>query len=89
MKCDGVIIELYDLGVVDIKTPAGNTARTYNMERTLCAILRKHNKTDIQIITDAFKRCVRRKDKNIALLCEYGKKLKVEGKLQTYLEVLL
>ncbi|MGG6478542.1 hypothetical protein ABHN03_15175 [Paenibacillus sp. NRS-1775] len=59
------------------------------MERTLCDILRKHNKTDIQIITDVFKRYARRKDKNIALLCEYGKKLKVEGKLQTYLEVLL
>ncbi len=59
------------------------------MERTLCDILRKHNKTDIQIITDAFKRYVRRKDKNISLLCEYGKKLKVEEKLQSYLEVLL
>jgi diketogulonate reductase-like aldo/keto reductase len=84
MKCNRAIIELYDLGVVDI-----NTARTYNMERTLCDILRKHNKIDIQIITVAFKRYVRRKDKNIALLCEYGKKLNVEGKLQTYLEVLL
>ena len=47
------------------------------------------NPTDIQIITDAFKRYVRRKDKNISLLCEYGKKLKVEEKLQSYLEVLL
>ncbi|MGE7805092.1 hypothetical protein [Lysinibacillus sp. NPDC096215] len=59
------------------------------MERTLCDILRKHNKTDLQIITDAFKSYVRRKDKNISMLREYGKKLKVEGKLQTYLEVLL
>lgn len=46
-------------------------------------------KTDRQFITDAFKRNVRRKYKNNILLCEYGKKLKVEGKLQTYLEVLL
>jgi hypothetical protein len=89
MNCNRVIIELFDLGVVDIKSPAGNTVRTYNKERTLCDILRKHKKTEIQVITDAFKRHLRRKDKNIALLCEYGKKLKVEGKLQTYLEVLL
>jgi hypothetical protein len=54
VKCNRVIIELYDLGVVDIKTPAGNTARTYNMERSFCDILRKHNRTDIQIIIDAF-----------------------------------
>ncbi|GMK46612.1 hypothetical protein PghCCS26_37410 [Paenibacillus glycanilyticus] len=32
MKCNRDNIELYDLGVVDIKTPAGNTARTYYME---------------------------------------------------------
>lgn len=89
VKCNRVIMELYDLGVVEVKTPAGNMVRAYNMERTLCDILRKHNKTDIQIITDAFKRYVRREDKNIALLCEYGKKLKVEEKLQSYLEVLL
>lgn len=89
VKYNRVIMELYDLGVMEVKTPAGNTVRAYNMERTLCDILRKHNKTDIQIITDAFKRYVRRQDKNIALLCEYGKKLKVEAKLQSYLEVLL
>lgn len=89
VKCNRVIVELYELGVVKVKTHAGNTVRSYNMERTLCDILRKHNKTDIQITTDAFKRYVRRKDKNIALLCEYGKKLKVAAKLQTYLEVLL
>lgn len=89
VKCNRVIMELYELGVVELKTPAGNMVRAYNMERTLCDILRKHNKTDIQIITDAFKSYVRRTDKNIALLCEYGKKIKVEAKLQTYLEVLL
>lgn len=89
VKCNRVIKELYDLGVVEVKTPAGNMVRAYNVERTLCDILRKHNKTDIKIITDAFKRYAKRDDRNIALLCEYGKKLKVESKLQSYLEVLL
>ncbi|MFT9599661.1 type IV toxin-antitoxin system AbiEi family antitoxin domain-containing protein [Mesobacillus sp.] len=89
VKCNRVIMELYKLGVVEVKTPTGNTVRAYNMERTLCDILRKHNKIDLQIITDAFKRYIRRKDKKVALQSEYGKKLKVEGKLQTYLEVLL
>jgi hypothetical protein len=89
MKRNSVIVELYELGVVEVKTPKGNTVRPYNRKRSLCHILLKHNKTDTQIMTDAFKRYVRRKDKNIALLCEYGKKLKLERKLQTYLEVLL
>lgn len=49
-------MKVYELGVLEVKTPKGNTVRAYNMESTLCDILRKHNKTDIQIITDAFKR---------------------------------
>lgn len=84
-----LIMELYELGVVEVKMPGDNTVSAYNMERILYDILRKYNKTDIQIITDAFKRYVRRKDRNITFLCEYGKKLKVEAILQTYLEVLL
>lgn len=52
-------------------------------KRTLCDILRKYNKIDIHIITEAFKRYVRKKTRTL-LLCEYGKKLKVEGKLQIF-----
>ena len=45
--------------------------------------------TDIQIITDAFKRYAGRKDKNIPLLSEYAHQLRVEKRLRPYLEVLL
>ena len=40
VKCNRVINELYDLGVVEIKTPTGNIVKAYNMERSLCDILR-------------------------------------------------
>ena len=45
--------------------------------------------SDIQIITDAFKRYAGRKDKNIPLLSEYAHQLRVEKRLRPYLEVLL
>ena len=89
IKCNRVIKELYELGVVEIKTPTGNLVRTYNMERSLCDILRTQSDTDIQIVSDAFKRYMKRNDKNIPLLSEYAKKLRVEAKLRSYMEVLL
>jgi len=89
VKCVRAIKDLYELGVISTETPAGNPVKAYNMERTLCDILRKQSNTDIQIISEAFKRYSRRNDKNIPLLSEYAKKLKVEKKLRSYLEVLL
>ena len=79
----------YSLGIALVDTPAGNTVRAYNAEKTLCEILKPISHTDIQIITDAFKRYAGRKDKNIPLLSEYAHQLRVEKRLRPYLEVLL
>ncbi len=93
-KSDGIIChsvnsDVYELGVTEILTPDGHRVQSYNAERTLCDILKPKNHTDIQLVTNAFKRYVTRADKNIPLLSEYAKKLKVDQKVRTYLEVLL
>lgn len=59
------------------------------MERMLCDILRPHNRTDIQVVAEAFKRYIANSDKNVPVLSEYAKLLKVKIKLRAYLEVLL
>ncbi|MCF0155461.1 MAG: hypothetical protein HUJ84_07115, partial [Veillonella sp.] len=79
----------YDIGVSDVLTPNGHIVKGYSVERTLCDLVRLKNKVDIQIITEAFKRYVKRKDKNIPLLSEYAKVFKVQDKVRSYLEVLL
>ena len=70
-------------------TPGGNEVKVYSIERTLCDILRPHSDVDIQVVTEAFKRYAKRKSKNIPVLSEYAKQLKVEKQLRAYLEVLL
>lgn len=79
----------YDVGVVTVKSPGGNDIRAYNAERTLCDILKGRSETDIQVVTDAFKRYTQQKKTDINLLSEYGRLFRVEKKLRTYLEVLL
>lgn len=81
--------ELYSMGITNVLTPSGNPVKAYGIEKTLCDILRGHSNTDIQIISEAFKRYAKSKKRNIPLLSEYAQKLRVDKKLQSYLEVLI
>ena len=83
-----VVPENYEFGQIQIKSPAGNLIRTYDLERTLCDILRG-NGNDIQIITDAMKRYAASGEKNIHKLMQYAELLRVRPKILRYLEVLL
>ena len=89
IRCVQCKKELYDMGITEVTTPGGNIVRAYSIERTLCDILRPHNHVDIQLVTEAFKCYTSRSDKNIPILSEYAKILKVEIRLRAYLEVLL
>ena len=87
--CSGAKKPYYSLGITKIETPSGNTVAVYDAERTLCDVLRTRNRVDVGIVTDAFKRYAALKERNIPLLSQYAKMLKVEEKLRSYLEVLL
>ena len=87
--CGGSKEPFYSLGIENLITPGGHTVKAYGAERTLCDILKSRNHTDIQVVTDAFKRYAARKEKNIPLLSEYARSLKTESRLRAYLEVLL
>lgn len=89
VKCTQCKAEWYEIGIEKIKTPGGNMVQAYNKERTLCDILRTNSTADIQITSESFKRYTADKKRNIPLLSEYAKVLKVETKLRNYLEVLL
>ena len=73
VNCSRVKLEWYTEGKTQIESPGGNKIIVYNMERTLCDILRKRRGSDMGIVTEAFKRYISRKDRNLPLLSEYAK----------------
>lgn len=89
VNCSRVKQEWYAEGKTQLESPGGNRITVYNMERTLCDILRKRGGINTGIITEAFKRYAARNDKNIPLLSEYAKMFRVEEKVRSYLEVLI
>ena len=81
--------ELFNLGVSMIKTNLGNFARTYDLEKSICDMIKHKNKIDIQVYTYALKEYVKRKDKDLNKLIKYSKIMKIEDEVRTYLEILL
>lgn len=81
--------DLYDLGLTSGKTIFGREIKCYDMERTICDIIRSRNQMDIAILADAIKRYSRRKDKNLPQLMRYAESFRVTKLLRNYMEVLL
>lgn len=82
---DGVL----DLGLTTVKTSYGNEVRAYDLERTLCDIVRGRRVVDVQMVNPAMKRYVRSGERDVQKLLAYARELGVEKKIRNYLEVLL
>ena len=81
--------ELLELGKINGKTSFGHEIPVYNLERTICDLVRNRSSFEIQDFQTALKTYVLRKDKNLNLLMEYAKKFRIDNKIRLYMEVML
>ncbi|MCL2223051.1 MAG: type IV toxin-antitoxin system AbiEi family antitoxin domain-containing protein [Oscillospiraceae bacterium] len=89
IKVYKVKTEMFEEGVITVRTQTGQTVRAYNAERTVCDLVRSRRKLDAQEVQAAFKAYMVKKDKNIPLLLRYAKSFNVEKIIRGYLEVTL
>jgi hypothetical protein len=80
---------VFSLGLITLKSSHGNDVRAFNMERTICDLLRNRNQIDIQQINTSLKRYANNKNRNIDLLYQYAKQFRVQKIVREYLEILL
>lgn len=81
--------DLHELGVETVQSSHGNPIKSYNIERTICDLIRSRNRIDGQILNEALKRFVKLKSADLSILMDYARKLKIDTVLKHYLEVLL
>ena len=81
--------ELFELGKTTLKTPAGNDVPGYDLERTVCDVIRSRNKLGTETFLSAVKLYAASPKKDLNKLNTYAKQLRVEKVLRHYLEVLL
>ncbi|MDO5123853.1 MAG: hypothetical protein Q4D44_04210 [Eubacteriales bacterium] len=81
--------ELFELGKTVLKTPAGNDVPTYDLERTICDVIRSRNRIGTETFLSALKLYAANPKKDLNKLNAYAKKMRVSNVLHQYLEVLL
>ncbi|MCQ2418591.1 MAG: type IV toxin-antitoxin system AbiEi family antitoxin domain-containing protein [Clostridia bacterium] len=81
--------ELFSLGKTVLKTPFGNNVPAYDLERTVCDIVRSRNKVGTETFLAALKLYAASPQKDLNKLYTYAKQLRVSKVLRQYLEVLL
>ena len=81
--------ELFDLGRTTLTSPAGNEIPVYDLERTICDIVRSRNKLGTETFLAALKMYASSAKKDLNKLNYYAKQMRVANVLRRYLEVLL
>ena len=81
--------ELFDLGRTILSTPAGNEVPAYDLERTICDMIRIRNRVGTETFLAALKHYAASPKKDLNKLYSYAKRMRVGNVLRQYLEVLL
>jgi predicted transcriptional regulator of viral defense system len=94
LKASGVKVYFVDrdlcrLGSITMKSPHGNDIKTFNLERTVCDILRSRNQVDIQQVNEVLKRYVKKKERDLDLLYNYARQFRIQKIVREYIEILL
>lgn len=81
--------EWHEIGICAATSPAGFPIQIYDMERTICDVIRRRNHMDVSAFNYAVRQYIRSNDKNLLRLLQYAKELKMERQLRDVIGVLL
>jgi predicted transcriptional regulator of viral defense system len=81
--------DLLELGITSAKTTYGNTIVVYDIERTICDMLRSRNRVDKQVLSEGLKRYINNPTKDLNKLVKYAQSLGMYSVLKRYLELIL
>jgi predicted transcriptional regulator of viral defense system len=81
--------ELLETGKITIINSFGHNIPIYDLERTVCDLVRSRSRFEIQDFQTALKTYISRKDKDLSKLMEYAKSFHVDSIIRGYMEVML
>ena len=81
--------EWYTIGLSEVKTSMGNIVKVYDMERTICDIVRNRKHQDPEIFSKEWKFYLKKESKDIWKLREYAKLFGISKQIEEILEVMV
>jgi predicted transcriptional regulator of viral defense system len=79
--------KFYDVGL-NVFDQNGRTVKIYDMERTVCDIIKHRSRYDLTLVREVVENYIQREDKDMDKLMDYAKELRVLNVLIQYLEIL-
>lgn len=70
--------EIYNVGLIKVKTPIGNTVRVYDIERCICDIIRSKKRLNLEHVKYCVRTYLKRKDKDLVKLVFYAEKMNIK-----------
>lgn len=80
--------EWYELGQTKVQSPGGNFVTAFDMDRTICDIVRRADDMDVAVLHYALRTYVNRSDKDLTKLSRYAAALRIERKIHERMGVL-
>lgn len=81
--------ELYEIGIVDLKTEFGNNIKIYDIDRTICDIIRDKDNVERGLFVEALRNYASSNRRDTKKLYEYARMFKIEDAVKMYMEVLV
>lgn len=81
--------ELLSLGKIRIPSPAGNLMSAYDVDRTICDVIRSRNRMGTETFLYAIRAYTNLPEKRLDRLAEYAEAMNISGVVKRYMEVLL
>jgi predicted transcriptional regulator of viral defense system len=80
--------EVYQAGIMVVRSPYGHNVKVYNKERTICDCIKKKEKLDPGLVLEAVKRYMSQSGNDYARLLKYAQMLNIRDIVRQYMEVL-
>lgn len=82
-KCNVFYVadEVIELGLSEIDSPNGNKVRAYDIERSICDIIKSKNRMDLEQVKKTIRKYMKSENKNMSKLSEYAEKMNIKDQV--------
>lgn len=81
--------EVLELGVIEKTSPQGMHVRVYDLEKTVCDIIKDKDCLDVELRNKAIRKAIKSESFSATKMFEYAKKMNIYDKVKNYMEAIL
>ena len=73
--------DIYELGLIEVKTKFGNKVKAYDLERSICDVIKFRKRLDLDTVKYSIKKYLKSNKRNMKKLLEYAEKLGIKDEV--------